>query len=287
MQVAGNSVQDFFEFLSEILKNQYSNSEIEEIAFRLFQHFFRTPSRTDINFRKRLNESELLLIYDAAKRIAEGEPLQYVLGEVYFYKGIFKVNKHVLIPRPETEELVDLVVKKCIPEPLAVLDIGTGSGCIAVSLKMEWNNKTTVFACDVSEDALLMAEKNARQNKADVNFFKLDILNPGNTSAKYDVIVSNPPYILDSEKSSLNKSVVDFEPHKALFVSGNDSILFYRCIIDFSVISLNSRGWLFFELNPFTADEVYRYAKEKNIFSEQELLYDMSGNLRFFIGKRA
>jgi len=285
MRIASNKVKDLLLFYHTELKNLYSNEEIDELAFRVFERYAKfTREDMHIKLEENINQSELILIYDAAKRIATSEPLQYVLGEAFFYDYYFYVDKHVLIPRPETEELVELIVNETkSKQQLSVLDIGTGSGCIPITIKCLMPS-AEVEACDISENALQVAKRNAERNKAAVHFFEADALNLSETLPSYDIIVSNPPYIKLSEAEQIHPNVKDHEPHLALFVKQDDAIIFYKRIIDFCVKHLNANGYLFFELNPLTAEEVKTYAQNKNMFSKTELLKDMSGNVRFFKG---
>jgi release factor glutamine methyltransferase len=287
MRIAGNKVKHLVSFFHSELGQLYSKNEIDELAFRVFEYFMQFK-REDMQAKaeEHVNQSELLLIYDAAKDLAMAKPLQYIFGETYFYKFPFYVNEQVLIPRPETEELVDLIYKENKDITGKICDIGTGSGCIAVSLK-KLLPQTTVEACDLSDGALKIAENNAERNKAYVKFFKADILKLPiggyrDMMMNYMLIVSNPPYIKYSEADQIHANVKDHEPHLALFVEGNDPIIFYRKIIDLCELHLETKGKLYFELNPLTAEEVKTYAQTKNIFSQIDLVKDLSGNLRFF-----
>ncbi len=281
MRVAGNKVSDLISFFNAELSSLYSSEEINELCFRVFEHYLHfTRNDFKLKVNENLNQSDLIHIYDAAKRLATSEPLQYVLGTTYFYKNWFKVNKHVLIPRPETEELVELIVNDSeIPKP-NIIDFATGSGCIAIALKTAMPN-ATVYACDLSKEALAVAEENKKLNKVELNIFESDILNLKPTATQFDLIVSNPPYILHSESASIHENVKNNEPNIALFVDGNDSIIFYKKIIDFTQTNLKPGGKLYFELNPLTAEEVKAYAQNKNMFSEIKLINDLSGNVRF------
>jgi len=171
------------------------------------------------------------------------KPLQYILGETEFYGLKFKVNEHTLIPRPETEELVDWVLKE---EFVSALDIGTGTGCLAIALAK--NTTATICAIDVSEDALILAKENAKWNGVKVNFIQQDILQI-NTLPKVDLIVSNPPYVKESEKEKMQTNVLEYEPNLALFVADNDPLIFYKKIGVLSEKSLNCGGKLYFEIN--------------------------------------
>ena len=281
MRIASNKVKDLLSFFHSELTHLYATSEIDELAFRVFEHYLGFK-REDLNSKleENINQSELILIYDAAKKLANAEPLQYVLGESYFYKFPFYVTKHVLVPRPETEELVEMIYKENKNTSPHILDLGTGSGCIPVSLKCLIPN-AKVDACDISDDALSVAKRNAELNKAEVFFFKADVLNLQASLPKYDIIVSNPPYIKHSESDQIHDNVKKHEPHLALFVDGEDPVIFYKKIIDLTVMHLNPNGKLYFELNPLTAEEVKAYALSKGVLKDVQLLKDLSGNVRF------
>ena len=188
-----------------------------------------------------------------------------------------------MIPRPETEELVDYVLKEN-KNAKTYLDVGTGSGCIPVSIKKN-NPSGSVYGCDISTDALALAKKNAALNETEIIFFLADALNTEQllqkTETNFDVIISNPPYIKYSEKELMTPSVLDNEPHLALFVEGEDNIIFYKKIIDLCKYKLNNNGKLYFELNPLTADNVKEYSLKSKLFKKVELLKDLSGKVRF------
>ena len=193
------------------------------------------------------------LLESALERLSKGEPLQYVIGSTPFCGLTFKVDCGVLIPRPETAELVEWVAQEAAPSG-SLLDVGTGSGCIAISLAHRlpgWK----VQGWDISEGALEVARENSRLNGAEVEFRKVDILN-ASEGGMFDVIVSNPPYVMESEKSQMEDTVLDFEPHTALFVSDNDPLSFYRAIAEFGHKALNPGGRLFFEINPLKVEEL-------------------------------
>lgn len=284
MRVASNKLKHLIDFFHAELTVNYGVGEIDALVTTSIHHVLGY-SKTEILQKKEenLNQSDLLKLYDLAKELKKNLPLQYVLGEAWFYNLKFKVNPFVLIPRPETEELVELILKD-EKKPLSVLDLGTGSGCISVSLKKNLP-EAVVAACDISKEALDLARSNAKLNSVDVRFFEYDILDPKETRADilgtYDVIVSNPPYIKLSEKDKMEKNVLDHEPHLALFVDGTDEIIFYKRIIDLGADSLNAGGMLYFELNPLTSGDVKEYAFQSTLFKEVELLKDMSGAQRF------
>jgi release factor glutamine methyltransferase len=288
MKIAGNKLAHLSDYYHSELDEIVGKDEVNAL-FRLAVEFYlpvpTAAGRNELHLRlnDRVNQSELLGIYDCCKELKKGRPIQYILGEAWFYGSKFKVNENVLIPRPETEELCELIIKEnanCI----SLLDIGTGSGCIPVSIKKHLPN-CEVSALDVSERALEIAKVNAELNGTGINFLKKDILKEYSSEKKFGVIVSNPPYIKKNERSSLAEQVIAHEPHLALFVEGEDDIVFYKRIIDVCKNSLAADGKLYFELNPLTASKVLDYAKAAAIFKSAELIKDMSGNVRFLIAK--
>ncbi len=285
MRVAGNKLKHMSDFYFSELNNIYDKKEIESIFASSVNHFLGF-SKTEIitKSNENINQSDLLHLYDCCKELKTNKPLQYILGETWFYDTPFYVNNSVLIPRPETEELVEIITKEN-PSAKNILDIGTGSGCIAISLKKNIPS-SSVFACDISSEAISLAQKNALSTDLNVCFYEADILDRESFTRKtthtFDVIVSNPPYIKESERQNLAKNVIDFEPALALFVEGDDSILFYKKIIDICTTLLNKNGKLYFELNPLTALKVQDYAVQSKIFDSITILNDMSGKLRFF-----
>ena len=212
------------------------------------------------------------------QRLEKGEPVQYIIGMADFCERQFHVAPGVLIPRPETEELCRWITQKNRPSVLSVLDIGTGSGCIAVTLALEMP-KAKVTAWDISDETLRIAQKNAQTLGAEVTFEHQDILNVS-LHDKYDLIVSNPPYIQPKERDGMGKNVLDYEPHQALFAPEEEPIIFYQRIGDYAWQSLNPGGALYFELNPLTADNVSDYLQRLG-FSEIEIRQDQFGKQRF------
>jgi release factor glutamine methyltransferase len=289
MRVASNSLAHLIAFYHSELNSVYESSEIDAILNLALEHFLGF-SKTDVVNKKNenLNQSDLLKLYFCCKELKKNVPIQYILKEAWFYNLKFYVNQNVLIPRPETEELVDLILKEN-QSAGSFLDIGTGSGCIPISLKKNSKN-ITVSACDISSEAIEVAKKNAELNKAEIHFIEVDILNEKETAKKiettFDVIISNPPYIKADEKDSLNQHVINNEPHLALFVNGQDEIIFYKKIIDLCHQKLNAKGKLYFELNPLTAKNVLDYANSSKQFSKAELIKDMSGKIRFLIANK-
>jgi release factor glutamine methyltransferase len=222
--------------------------------------------------------------------LLEHRPVQYVLNESWFYGLKFFVNEHVLIPRPETEELVEWIIKaESIANretPLQIIDIGTGSGCIPVSLKKNIRS-ANVFAVDISEDALQTAKKNADANDTVIHFTRQDFLDKSKWGLlpKTDIIVSNPPYISINEKSAMAKNVVEYEPGLALFVNDNDPLIFYKGIADFAETNLNKGGSVFLEIHESAGDSVVKIFLEKG-YSEVILKKDMQGKDRMVRAKK-
>lgn len=225
----------------------------------------------------RVNETVDLLL--------KGEPIQYIYGDTYWYGMTLKVTPDVLIPRPETEELVDLIVKENPASDLRVLDVCTGSGCIAIALAKALDFPV-VDATDISDKALTIAKENASLQKVKVNFFKADALNPKeNDGVRYDIIVSNPPYVMESEKAQMDRNVLDYEPALALFVPDDDALKFYKAIAIFAKDTLSEKGRLYFELNPLTAEALKKWMTAEG-WNDVQTLPDMYGKTRFMSARK-
>lgn len=260
----------------------YEDAEAKEIAFLLLEHLF-SLTKTDIILQKKVAISPAVSsrLDSFVERLLNNEPVQYILGVTWFYNRKFNVNTDVLIPRPETEELVDSILKDILTKnaPLSIVDFCTGSGCIAITLKKELPH-SEVSAYDISGKALELARTNAIQNDAVVNFIQQDILKEFPISTPCDIIVSNPPYVCENEKSEMRKNVLDFEPHIALFVSDNDPLVFYKRIIELGKQLLKKEGKIYFEINQKLGNGVVELAKE-NGYTHAEVLKDFRGNERF------
>ncbi|MBC7438538.1 MAG: peptide chain release factor N(5)-glutamine methyltransferase [Flavobacterium sp.] len=216
------------------------------------------------------------------KQLKKEIPIQYILGTTSFFGLEFLVNENVLIPRPETEELVDWILKEAAQlQYNEILDIGTGSGCIAISLAKNLKN-TQVFALDISGKALETAKKNAEINVVDVFFINCNILETDDLNQKFDLIVSNPPYVRNLEKAEIKKNVLDNEPHLALFVEDNDALIFYRKIAELAIKNLNLNGKLFFEINQYLGSETINLLKDFG-FKNIKLRKDIYGNDRMIM----
>lgn len=270
---------------SEQLEGLYDEAEITSIFFLVAEHLSGLK-RMELLGRK--DEPLTIAIYNnyqnVLSELAKGVPVQYVLGETVFYGLSFKVNPAVLIPRPETEELVDWIIGDLKSRSgLKIMDIGTGSGCIAITLEKKLPGNV-VIGLDISSVALQVAKANATLNESDVIFTEADIRTYGGAE-KYDVIVSNPPYITMDEKAEMHENVLTNEPHLALFVSNERPLIFYEAIADFANASLKEDGLLYFEINEHLGPETVAMLVGKS-FSAIELRKDMQGKNRMIRCRR-
>lgn len=246
------------------LKNIYDDREASSISDWIFENVTGLKKLQRRHVQSTLSDSQKNQLDNYLEELLQSKPVQYVLKEAWFYKRNFFVNEDVLIPRPETEELVAWVIndlRGAHNNKIQIIDIGTGSGCIAVSLKLELPD-SEVDAIDISEKALVVAKTNADKLKTDIHFFNLNFLHDTKWSlfSKYDVIISNPPYIPVNEKRTLSKNVADFEPGIALFVEDDDSFVFYKKMVEFAQQHLTDEGKIYVEIHEEYASDV------KNIF---------------------
>jgi release factor glutamine methyltransferase len=280
MKAASNSIGDIQKYFESKLQNIFDVSTIQTY-FYWCTEFFLQLKKIDVKLNPNflLSESEILKFHYAAKKLAQNTPIQYVVGKTSFYHQEFLVNEHVLIPRPETEELVDWVVKD---QPKGIiLDIGTGSGCIAISLA-KFLPKCKVYALDVSTKAMEVAKQNANYCKVDIEFINLDILQAkinASIPQKLDVIISNPPYIPQKDKSFMQANVLEHEPHLALFVTDDNPFIFYQKIIREASECLNINGILYLEIHEDYVEEIKEIAIN-NHFKNVEIRKDLQGKNR-------
>jgi release factor glutamine methyltransferase len=274
-------------FFSE-LQLVHDVSEIESFFFILTE-YVHNLKRIDVSLNPdfEIKESYFNKWKTIISELKTEKPIQYITGEAWFYGLRFEVNEDTLIPRPETEELVEWIIENLKIQKsnnLTILDIGTGSGCIPIALKKEIPN-AEVSAIEVSEKALEMARKNALDNQVEVNFIHQDILQSSNLqifkspNLLFDIIVSNPPYVRNLEKQEIKRNVLDYEPHLALFVDDTDALLFYRKIAQLALKSLATNGKLFFEINQYLAKETVELLEQLG-FKNIELRKDFLGNDR-------
>lgn len=265
----------------------YETDEAKAMAKEVIEYYTRCPLQEAIQQAMPVTAEVEDNITAASKRLLQHEPLQYVLGEAWFYNLPFTVNQHVLIPRPETEELVHLILSTIDirDSTFRLLDIGTGSGCIPIAIQKN-NSLVQAYGMDISEEALAVANQNAKRNNVDVEFFKGDILgaNIHSPISNFDIIVSNPPYITEVEKKEMHPNVLDYEPHLALFVTNNDPLQFYDAIAAFASKHLAIGGALYVEINAMYGNEV-KACMEAYHFTDVTIIKDMQGKDRIVCGR--
>lgn len=281
----GNSLADLFVYASQRWEKVFPLSEQEVLRKILAEDLFgfgQMELRNPENIR--LSESQLLTWMRAVKRVGAHEPVQYVTGKAFFYGLFFAVNPSVLIPRPETEELVEMILTDFLDTGnLRVIDFCTGSGCIPVSLKKN-RNEWDISATDISSAAIQTACRNAEKHDVRISFFEGDLLSENAIpEGNWDIMVSNPPYIAEHEKSAMASNVLEHEPHLALFVPDNDAIVFYRHIAGLADERLNKGGRVYLELNPLYAEECARLFSVNFI---TEIKNDLSNKLRFLVATK-
>ena len=279
-------MQSTFNHIRSELQGLYPETEIKSFYYLIVEKLTGF-SRTEILVNKNtpFSDKQRNIVNSFIDKLKYFVPIQYILGETEFFGLSFYVNESVLIPRPETEELVDWIRNENDhSDKLRMLDIGTGSGCIAITLKHEFTN-ATVDAFDISEEALETAQSNAARNELEVNYAVVDILNAPDFETKWDIIVSNPPYVLEKEKAEILPNVLDNEPHLALFVPDNDPLLFYRKIALFAQKQLRPNGKLYFEINR-EAGKACTDLLTGMGFSDVVVRKDISGNDRMIRSKR-
>jgi|DewCreStandDraft_4_1066084.scaffolds.fasta_scaffold96225_2 release factor glutamine methyltransferase len=282
MRIPSNSIGDIISFFKNELKDLYNDKELNNIILWTLEHYTGlTKTRLLIQKESRVSESVLLKIKFAINDLKKLRPIQYILGETEFCNLNFVVNENVLIPRPETEELVKWITDDNKgSDCLSLLDIGTGSGCIAISISNIMKN-WKIDGFDISEKAVEVAVENNKKNNSSVSFSVFDILNKSNwdKAGNYDIIVSNPPYIPEKEKASMSKNVTEFEPDIALFVPDDSPFVFYEKISDFALEKLNNNGQVYFEIHENYSQELLKIFEKKN-FKEVQIRNDINNKPR-------
>jgi len=271
--------------IHEALSKIYPKTEIDSFFFLMIEEKLNLQ-RIDTVLKPDflISQDNLTTFLKIIKRLQNEEPIQYILKKTSFYGLPFIVDKNTLIPRPETEELVAWIIEEASKgklhkkDKISILDIGTGTGCIPISLAKNLI-KSSVSAIDISQKALLIAKKNALLNNTKIDFFEMDILNTEILPQKFDIIVSNPPYVRELEKTEIKKNVLQNEPHLALFVDNNNPLLFYKKIADLAIEYLRQDGLLFFEINQYLEKETVKMLEMKG-FKNIELRKDLFGNYR-------
>lgn len=268
------------EFFIKTLENDYPAEEVLSFFFLLTASFFGIK-RLDLALDPKLeiDDNQLRKLDMALGRLKDHEPIQHIIGNTAFFGLTFKVDKNVLVPRPETEELVQWILDDFSSEKrsLKILDIGTGSGCIGISLA---NNltQTKISAIEISAAALEIATINAKNNKVEIEFFQQDILQLKKLSTAYDVIVSNPPYVRELEKKEMHRNVLDYDPPAALYVKDEEPLIFYNKITKLAKNALNPGGKLYYEINQYLAKETEEMMQKQGF--KTELRKDIFGNFR-------
>lgn len=272
-------VSNLKERFQQELKEQFPIQEIDSFFYRLSEKYLNIK-RIDLALDPsvEIDQENQLLMEGGLGRLKNSEPIQYITGHTEFYGMTFQVNKNVLIPRPETEELVEWIIEDSDKsKKLDILDIGTGSGCIAISLAKDLP-EAKVFAIDISEEALKIARMNAEANDVSVEFQNKDILETNSLNQQFDVIVSNPPYVRELEKSSMHPNVLEHEPKQALYVEDSNALIFYHKITQLAKEYLSKDGLLYFEINQYLGQETLAIIKKLGF--EAELKKDIFGHDR-------
>ncbi|MFH1004799.1 MAG: peptide chain release factor N(5)-glutamine methyltransferase [Bacteroidota bacterium] len=281
-------IKDFVSLFYKELKDYYPKGEIDTLIFLTLNDLLGMDrAKIELYEKKTVRREDAKKILSVINELKTHKPIQYILGETFFYGCKIKVNENVLIPRPETEELTDWIISDTQnSKPETLLDIGTGSGCIAIALSKNFPH-TNVFAIDISDESLLVAKANAIFNQTKIDFLQADIIalsqSTNSPINNFDIIVSNPPYILSSEKKKMAKNVINYEPHLALFVNDDEPLLFYKAIANFAKKNLNKNGKLYLEINEALGSEVKKLLSEKG-FKNVEVKKDMSGKERMVKG---
>jgi len=263
----------------------YEKTEIDSFFYILIEYRLQL-SKMDflMNPNIKISQDDKEFFNTVVLRLKNEEPIQYILSQTFFYSLLFEVDENTLIPRPETEELVEWIIKDQVllkKKDLRILDIGTGSGCIPIALSKNISN-SVVTTVDVSEKAIQVAKRNAKTNKVEVCFINDTILAPEtitNTKYVFDVIVSNPPYVRNLEKQEIKQNVLAYEPHLALFVADDDALIFYDRITKYALKHLKKNGALYFEINQYLGEATVKLIKQLG-FKNVELRKDMFGNDR-------
>lgn len=277
-------MEDAVTYMKEALGDLYSKRELSSMIRLIMERVCGVSAYQLLaKIERKPTETEGKKIQDIVCRLKKAEPIQYIIGIADFYSMEFEVNPSVLIPRPETEELVDMIIHDHDGMDGSILDVGTGSGCIAITLAKHLP-KANVIGIDVSFEALAVANKNAYRNAVNVSFKQIDILSAEqiehSSLIKFDLIVSNPPYVMEQEKMAMERNVLDYEPSLALFVPDNNALLFYNAIAGLGKIYLKRGGQLYFEINPLCGAECAAMLRDAG-YIDIRILCDISGNDRF------
>lgn len=278
------TIKDIRTYLSRELYENYKEPEIISLTYIIIKTIFNTTKLHKLLLSDQIvSKEQSERIITICEELKTGKPVQYILGETIFYDCPIRLSNATLIPRPETEELVDLIIRENKNYNGNIIDIGTGSGCIAIALAKNLP-ASDVTGTDISEEAILIAKENALLNNIYVSFIRVDILNPGfSTVKKTGIIVSNPPYVRISEKQFMSRNVLDFEPPVALFVPDSDPLVYYRAILKFSEIMLLPSGKLYFEINEAMGKPMTQLLESSGYY-KIEIIKDINGKERIIKG---
>lgn len=286
MKISSNKLKDIIDFAYQELESLYEKDEIRSMIYSIIEHFTGYDLMKILTYKDELkvSESELLKINFAIKDLKKEKPLQQIIGYCEFLDVRIEVNQHVLIPRVETEEIVQRVIKENKGRKnLKIADICCGSGCIAIALKKAFSD-ANIYAYDISEEAIKKSKENAEKNKEKINFFKENILKSKEKNQEFNIIVSNPPYVRESEKALMKNNVLLYEPHLALFVSDEDPLIFYKKILDFSNRNLAKNGKIYMEINENLGKETELLFKNFNY--QTSIIKDIRGKDRLLFAKK-
>lgn len=283
MRIASNRIEDILKFALQELEGIYSEKEIKQMTYSLITHFCNIPKTSILaNNQQAVLESELLKLNFAIKDLKKEKPLQYIIGYTDFYNIKINLNHKVLIPRPETEELVDMIIKENKErKDIKIADLGCGSGAMALALKKNIP-QSKVWAFDFDDNAINQTKENAQALNLDINIEKKDLLKDNFNDYNFDIIVSNPPYVMEKEKSLMRDNVLNHEPHQALFVKDEDPLIFYQAIERIAQKNLKPKGKIYMEINESLSEST------KNVFKDYntKIVKDLFGKYRFISAKK-
>lgn len=278
MRIASNRIEDILKFALQELEGIYSEKEIKQMTYSLITHFCNIPKTSILaNNQQAVLESELLKLNFAIKDLKKEKPLQYITGYTDFYNIKINLNHKVLIPRPETEELVDMIIKENKErKDIKIADLGCGSGAIALALK---NNipYSEIWAFDIDDNAINQTKENAQALNLNINIEKKDLLKDNFNDYNFDIIVSNPPYVMEKEKSLMRDNVLKHEPHQALFVKDEDPLIFYQAIEKIAQKNLKPKGKIYLEINESLSERTKKVFKDY----DTKIIKDLFGKYRF------
>lgn len=284
IKITDNTLKSLRDYFRSKLISAYDKKEIDAFFYRGLLHYLNIERVSFVASPERnISESDILKFRYLAKELLKYRPIQHIFGVSDFMDLKIRVNEHVLIPRPETEEMVSDIISK-VKDPGTIVDLCTGSGCIALALKNHFSN-AQIIGVELSKSALKLAEQNAIDNNLMIEFINDDVVDPDLKFPKSDVIVANPPYVTVAEKGLMQANVLDYEPEMALFVLDENPLIFYKAIIQLAVDNLNEGGWLFLEINEKFGDDILALMTDAGLSDNLNLNIDLNGKPRWVCGK--